>query len=819
MKNKTEDRQEIKWNWTPEYKSFDICADNDDSISLKGVSGSVEINGKMLSLADAQDIAKPKKNSTDGNTASTVEYTLPEVDCRWRWDMIHTDNGLEITATLHNTGSTPLTIGEWNVIHLSKNNGGDFKAGEAPGNVRFLRWKSWDMRVERLSCDEGRHCSENICHMFDPASEQTFLSAFFTMDRMNCCHELNYSPSNGIQEYKATCDFHGIYELQPGQQLASEKLHISFYTNPYKALEDWAGKIYAAKKPVFAELPPVGITCGAWVDAWNETEGGYAEVMLENAHILRDKLKGFDIDIFRVSTFTTLKHGIPGNWMKASERHFSRGFDVFLKELQKLGFKPGLWVAPFWFCGEADGVLEENQKNLLRNNEGEVICRSLNWAGDFMDLIPLSKLHKYFLDATHPKTLEFIKKVFAHYREIGIRFYMLDFLEVPGNTQRNDSSQTPLQAARNILKTIRETTGDDTHLQTAVCSTPAFTGIIDAARVGRDFGEGRPLQGAPLSDWRNTTYILHDRHYANTSYLLQNGATSYFTHRKLYINDLNVLTIDKPIPLEHARIATTIFGLCGTPLMLGDDFRRINEERLRMVKLCMPRTHDMPVPVDLFDNVYPDDYCRYLKLPVETQADSYLLAAVFNMDKTAYDAELDFAKLGLDEGSSYRIYEFWTEEYCGTFAERFKYVIPPDACRLFRISKTRRHPWLLATDMHIQQGAVEVKSLEWDEDAMRLSGTVTRPAGEVGNLFILMPRKMRVINHKGLWLMKELIDMNVIIRKEIRFNKDCESFEIFFEPWEEKYVTARPLMPYATEAEWLEYAEAHRLPGDTRVIE
>jgi hypothetical protein len=82
-----------------------------------------------------------------------------------------------------------------------------------------------------------------------------------------------------------------------------------------------------------------------------------------------------------------------------------------------------------------------------------------------------------------------------------------------------------------------------------------------------------------------------------------------------------------------------------------------------------------------------------------------------------------------------------------------------------------------------------------------------------------MPRKMRVVNDKGLFLMKELEDMNVIIRKEIHFTSDHQSFELFFEPWEEKYVTAKPLLPYATEAQWLEYVRKHRAPGDTRVVE
>ena len=401
-----------------------------------------------------------------------------------------------------------------------------------------------------------------------------------------------------------------------------------------------------------------------------------------------------------------------------------------------------------------------------------------------------------------------------------MRYYMLDFLSIVEHAKLYDTTVTPVQAARTMLGVIREAAGKDTHIQTAVASTPSYAGIIDAARVGRDFGEGRALQGGPpLSDWRNATHVLHDLHYSNTLFFLQNVAANYFTHRKLYMNDFNLLTIDKPMPLEHARIAVTIFGLGGSPLMLGDDYTQIDPDRLRMAKLCLPRTREVARPLDLFEHVYPDDYCRILTLRVQKPWGNYSLAAVFNMDETSYEFKLDFARLGLEEGAHCRIYEFWTEEYCGTFAGTFFGVIPPNACRLYRVEQARRHPWLLSTDMHLQQGAAEVEELEWDETRMRLSCTVCRPCGERGSLFFLMPRKYRAIGGKGLGLLKEIKDLNVIVRLPVEFKRERMDFELFFEPWELPYVTPKHFFPYSTEREWLDYVEDNRKPGDTRVYE
>ncbi|GAA4432098.1 hypothetical protein GCM10023091_03680 [Ravibacter arvi] len=810
-------------DWKLDFRDggFDLKTPDGQFIGLEGANGSVEINGKLFSLNNAR-LVSSKETSTAYGPGQRVEYAFPEINCRWIWNFVPSRDGLEILTTLKNTGRTVLTVENWNVVSLSKAQGGRFTLGTDPGNGRFFRWHTWDMRVELLNSDNGNHSSENICLLFDPSTKRSFMSAFTTMDRMRCSHSLRYSPGEGIEEYKATCRF-GKYDLRPKQELVSEKLNISFQTDPYKALENWVNVIYRDKKPVLADLPPVGLSGAAWIDGWNEHEGGYAEVSIENIKAFRNKLKGFDADIFRISTLNSLKDGIPGNWKKANERHFSftNGYENFIRELDKYGFKAGVWVSPFWFAGEADGVLESNRKNLLRDRAGAVMSQRLNWSENRDDTTRISRLTKYWLDGTHPNTEAYLKDVFTYNRKIGVRFYMLDFLDVPGNSRLHDPSKTPLEAAGSILKMIRKTAGDDTHLQTAVSSTPAYGGIINAARVGRDYGESRPLQGqgTPLSDWGNAMYVLNDHHYANTHYLVQNAAASYFTHRKLYINDINFFTIDKPVPLEHARITTTMFGLCGSPLLFDDDFRRIDSERLRMAKLCLPRTKGWPTPVDLFDNVYPDNYSRYLKLPVLTSWGSYQLLAVFNHDDTAYSAELDFAKLGLDTQKPYCIYEFWTEEYCGTYKERFGYSIPPKSCRLFRIFENREHPWLLSTDMHIQQGAVEVKNLQWDPNRMRLSGTATRPVGETGNLFFLMPRKMRVVDNKGLWLLKELEDYKVIIRKEIRFTKEEEDFEIFFEPWEERKYVPGHLMRNATVEEWLEHVRKQQKPGDTRIFD
>jgi len=803
----------VEFQLCDDRRAFSLHGRDSASLGWEGLSGSVEVNGHPVTVREAS--ADPEL-TFDGESTYTLSCALPE-GLRWQWELVAGDARLEVTARLLNTGNTPLTIGPWHVLELDRANGGAIGLGADSTGATFFCWSPWDMRVERLGNGDGKHASDNLCHLHDPATGATLLCGFTTLDRMQGRHTLQCDAEGRIAEYRATCTF-GDYQLQPGQELVAERLSLSLHTDPYAALEAWADEIHRVYQPVFADLPPVSWINGAWADTTSGREGSYEAVAVANARALREKLRGFDIRYVWTSQ-ANLKDSMPGNWLATDPVQMPSGLPGFFQQLQELGFETGLWVAPYWFYSEAEGMLEENAENLLRDADGNPICHVGPFGWKYDDDLPWYHLHKYYLDGTHPQSAAFLRKVFGYYRELGVRYYMLDFLGIVDNSRLHDPTKTPLQAGADMLRVIRDVAGPDTHIQTAVSSTPAYVGLIDAARVGRDFGEGRPLQGTPLSDWRNANYVLHDLHYANTLALVQNVAANYFTHRKLFMNDFNLLTIDKPVPLEHARIAVTVFGLGGgSPLMLGDDYRRIDPERLRMVKLCLPRTRDSFRPADLFERVHPDDYCRVLTLPVRTEWDSYLLAAVFNMDNEPFSTELDFAKLGLDADAPYRVYEFWNEEYVGTYTQRVACTIPPNACRLYRLAPARPYPWLLATDMHAQQGAVEVKTLVWDAEKMRLSGSVTRPAGERGNLFFIMPRKMRLINHEGIYQLKELLDLNVILRLPVQFDEETVDFELCFEPWELGLVAPVGLLPYATEAEWREYMRING-KGDTRVYE
>ena len=226
----------VIWNWDPGYRSFNLKEADGNLIQLSGLGGAVEIDGKTYFLENAKVVSKPVGKKAGNRTITTIEYLLTGVACSWIWELEYTDGRLEIQTTLQNKGKTPLSIGNWDVVNLSKKRNGGFKFGNNPADARFFRWRSLDMRVETLSSDKGMHASDNLCLLYDRELKQTFLSAFLTMDRMQGRHTVNFSPLEGIEEYKATCSF-GKYVLAPKQKFVSEKLRILFHADPYEALE------------------------------------------------------------------------------------------------------------------------------------------------------------------------------------------------------------------------------------------------------------------------------------------------------------------------------------------------------------------------------------------------------------------------------------------------------------------------------------------------------------------------------------------------------------------------------------------------------
>ena len=360
----------------------------------------------------------------------------------------------------------------------------------------------------------------------------------------------------------------------------------------------------------------------AWVDAFSSEH--YEDVVRRNATAISRRLAGFDVEYVWLS-LGNLKDVLPGNWLHWNSANFPTPPDRLADDLRRQGFKLGLWMGAFWMCTHADPQQVQEMRDAFLMHNGKPLMAGQRWSyGLGATLPPSQRPDMYLLDPTHPKTQALLRKTLETYYRWGVRYYMLDFLygisgSTPGRFLYDNCYQRDLitgpQVYRAGLKLVREAAGPDTYLLTSTGPTMQNVGLVDACRMGSDYGEGRPLE--PGSEFYPGTFIINQAtHWTSHRSATDTLATTGFMHRKLFLADTgNVMTVDKPCPLCDAQITATLFGINGGPMMLGDDIDRMTDERLRLVKQCLPRMPEAAYALDLFDCPDPD-HPKLFHLPV-----------------------------------------------------------------------------------------------------------------------------------------------------------------------------------------------------------
>lgn len=757
------DKKHGTWSWLSRSKGE----------GLTRATCRIKVNGRWAGLAAAKAV-QVRTRRLRGSTKTEVEADFGQV---WRWHLSFTSVGrspvLRIDTEIENLSGKTMRLGECRLMELARP-AGRLEVSHSR-DLTFFNYNDnfGDQRVKRIASDRGRHQSRYFCHLCEPESGRTFLASFETLDRQHTRHALIFRRGVGITSYIASCDFNGFL-LAPGARIHTETLEVSFSGDPYRALETWADRLGRRYDPPMPDKALVGWCGFAWVDPWH-TEL-YEDVVRRNAEAIRRRLPGHDIDTVWMS-IGYLRDGLPGNWHEFNKESFPGGVRNTLDRLRKLGFKPGFWIAPFW-AWKGTQAYRENRNNLLRTEEGTV------WERD-ADGWPWAKkpVKRCVLDPTHPGTLRYLEKVFREYRRMGIRYYMIDFLTsgylCPHKGLRVHDEQTAIvgpESYRRALKVIRRTVRPDTHLLSAVGLPVTHVGITNSTRMSQDYGEGRPV----TSDAR-ATYAMGD--HGGCSYhrnQLCNMAAMWFTHRRLYLNNLNLLTIDKPVSRGEAEMIVTMFGLSGSPIMLGDDIAGMTEERLALVRKCLPAGSDTARPVDLFTSVYPDDVPKVLVLPVKTAWDRWWLVAVINIRDKALKQDLPLSDLGLRQGSRAWAFDFWNGSFEGTVRGSISIDVPPLSCRLLRFQRPKRHPWVLSTDMHVRQGEAELRDVQWDTERLLLRGKASRPDGETGSLYVIVPAGYRPRQYRGLHAAVDSRHGTMVLQKGLDFSRRSTSWQIAF---------------------------------------
>lgn len=384
--------------------------------------------------------------------------------------------------------------------------------------------------------------------------------------------------------------------------------------------------------------------------------------------------------------------------LEVNEKQFPEGMQQLAEDIRRLGFRPGLWMAPF---GTGNDEFYKTHKNwFLHDHKGNPIT---TWNG------------RYTLDPTVPEALVHLKGIF----ETASRSWGYEFFKIDGMSGRSHGYCAHLYERPEIrdcfhdpscpnpfelcVKTFREGIGEDRVFLACQGHTSGPEALYaDASRIGAD--------------------IVHPNEPVKWENVLNQGrctVNQIFTHNIAMIADPDTLLVHD-LPLEEARVSATIVALPGQMTFFGDKLAGLSGDHMKMLQQTLPVANVRPVSLFPYFSMLPVWNLRVQN----SMLGDYNVVALFNWEDETKIISFSTEELGVDSDAGYLMYEFWTQKAYDTISEEFADEIPAHSVRLFAMHHLKNIPQWVSSDRHIAQNAIELKEYEWKADNRTLEGEI-----------------------------------------------------------------------------------------------
>ena len=253
-----------------------------------------------------------------------------------------------------------------------------------------------------------------------------------------------------------------------------------------------------------------------------------------------------------------------GEWNKTKKEIFGKGMKALSNEIHGLGFKSGIWMAPFLV--EEDSEVFKNHKDWLVHKNG-ILLNGINWT-PFDDFY----FKRYLLDIRKPEVKKYIfESIDFLIENCKYDLLKLDFLYsvyfIP-DINPNEAGGF----IRNIFKYIKDKYPE---VYTIACGTPLVPviGVADSVRIGPDT-ISPILDGVPV--------ISSLYHNLRIKSVLKNIEMRKFTSKYWNI-DSDVFVCRDSIGVNSKLIDELYKSIksCGGNIFLGDDMTKLSIPKIK----------------------------------------------------------------------------------------------------------------------------------------------------------------------------------------------------------------------------------------------
>lgn len=586
-----------------------------------------------------------------------------------------------------NTGDRSISLGEVATVHTPETRIGP--AGDAEPVVYVDSGGQGGTHMARLGAGQR---TAGICAAYSPGADLSLVCAFVSFEHDNA---VTLAPRAGALELRAFSTT--AVTLAPGDEHRWDTVLVDCRRSPFEALEEYASVVRDTVRPPIPATMPMG-----WLSWYAYRLTMTEDIVLQNAAVVGRHFQKYGVTLIHPDHGWQYKD-ICGHWVPNEK--FPHGIEWLRAELEKQGMSLALWVAPS-VVSEFAPLAQEHPDALVTDAAGKPVVIGEKWYWP-----PHGKT--YNVDPLTPGGARFLADFGALMRSYGTVYVKTDFIGSWGGAPR----------LRHGMRLLRQALGPEIVIRP--CSTALNTqlGLCNEIGIARDIGNA-------ASNWQTMHFEM-----------LELGS-KWFMHNKFWHNNPDVLIVgDAHETLGEARGRVTLLALTGGVVFLGDRMPELEKqpERLKLCSLVLPSSGQPARPIDLFRAVEKErDYPRLWHLHAVRPWGQWEVLGVFNWSATPLAEAISRRDLGLAAGE-YLVWDFWEQQLLGPLGADLQVAVEPGNVRCLRLMARPEHPAVLATDMHVTQGLVELDRVAWNPRTLELSGQARRAPGEQGAVFIYVP--------------------------------------------------------------------------------
>ncbi|MEY2447986.1 MAG: alpha-galactosidase [Acidimicrobiaceae bacterium] len=314
----------------------------------------------------------------------------------------------------------------------------------------------------------------------------------------------------------------------------------------YESLEDWAADVGRTSSARVSAPFQVG-----WCSWYHYFDRVTEEDILANLALAEE----WPFDVFQIDDGF---QSAVGDWLETNDK-FPSTLDQLADAIAAKGFRPGIWIAPFFASPESD-VAQQHPDWFATHVSGRRLIGSVNdhWGGAV-----------HVLDTTHPEVLAHLEALARALVDAGFTYLKLDFTYAPGLAGRYaDPRVTPGERVRAGFDAIRRGAGEDAFLLGCGAPLGPAIGVVDGMRIGPDVA---PWWELPADHPFPPGYAATSPSTANA---LRATQARQFMHRRLWLNDPDCVmlrTTDTQLAPEEVRRWAMGVGESGGMVLVSDD--------------------------------------------------------------------------------------------------------------------------------------------------------------------------------------------------------------------------------------------------------